>query len=117
MFNFKNIQSILLATLLSAGTISTNAMAGPSSQHVGAASTHSAHASAHVGAAAVKGVSAVAAAPPIAVGSVGLASAAAGSALHEFANQPLPVGHEIVHTAPTTPSPADQMAKPQSGKD
>jgi len=112
--------TLILAALLTTCSFCTSAIAGPSAQHLGAASTHSAAASAHAGTAVVKGLAAVAATPLIAVGAAGIASAAAGSTLHDFANEPLRIGHEVLHTNPndkrTTPDPAEQMADPKQEK-
>ena len=102
-----------LIALLSAFSLSTPATAGPSTQHVGAASSHSAAAVAHSGTAVVKGASAVAAIPLLVLGGSALVSAAAGSALYEFASEPLRVGHQVLHPPPPaaqrTPNPAEQM--------
>jgi hypothetical protein len=104
--------AIAFASLLTASAITAPAIAGPSAQHLSAASTHSAAASVHAGASVVKGAAAVAAVPFVAVGVSGMASAAAGSALHEFANEPLRIGHEVIHTEVNkTPTPAQQMGK------
>lgn len=112
-------KAIFLAAILGSSIIATPVFAGPAT-HLSAASTHSAAASAHAGAAVVKGVAAVAATPLIVVGASGMASAVAGSALHEFANEPLRIGHKVLHTHPknktATPSPAEQMADPKQGK-
>ena len=109
-----------LIALLSAFSFTATATAGPSAQHVGAASSHSAAAVAHSGTAAVKGASAVAAVPLIAVGGSAMVSAAAGSALYEFASEPLRVGHQVIHTAPPatkqTPTPAEQMGTREQGQ-
>lgn len=103
-----------LVTLLAALSFSAAAVAGPSAQHTGAASSHASAASAHAGTAVVKGVAAVAATPLIVVGASGMASAVAGSALYDYASEPLKIGHEVIHTAPpnakTTPTPAEEMA-------
>ncbi len=124
----KTRNALALATLLAASTLTSPAIAGPSAQHLSAASTHSAAASVHAGTAVVKGVAAVAATPLIAVGASGMASAVAGSELHKYANEPLRVGHEVLHSnpgnssgtvgtktinKPTTPNPAEQMANPK----
>ena len=109
-----------LIALLSAFSFTAPTAAGPSAQHLGAASSHSAAAVAHSGTAAVKGVSAVAAVPLIAVGGSALVSAAAGSALYEFASEPLRVGHQVIHTPPAikeTPSPAEQMGTREQGNE
>lgn len=109
-----------LIALISAFSVSTTAVAGPSAQHIGAASSHSAAAVAHSGTAAAKGVSAVAAVPLIAVGGSAMVSAGAGSALYEFASEPLRVGHQVIHTAPPatgkTPNPAEQMGTREQGQ-
>ena len=109
-----------LIALLTALTLTTPVVAGAPAQHSGAASSHAIGAVAHSATAAVKGVSAIAAVPLIGAGASGMASAAAGSALHEFANEPLRVGHEIIHTSPqsarNTPTPAAQMANADQSK-
>ncbi len=100
--------TLVLTLLLATGLNATPAIAGPLSQHSSAASTHSAAASVHAGAAVVKGAAAIAATPLIAAGVSGMASAAAGSALHEFASEPLRIGHEVLHTSPgSKPAPAN----------
>jgi hypothetical protein len=56
----------------------------------------------------------------IAVGGSALVSAAAGSALYEFASEPLRVGHQVIHTPPAikeTPSPAEQMGTREQGNE
>ena len=114
-----NRKVIILAGMICSSIFAAPVFASPAA-HLSAASTHSAAASAHAGAAVVKGAAAVAATPLIVVGASGIASAAAGSALHEYANEPLRIGHKVMHTHPknkaATPSPTEQMADPKQGK-
>lgn len=103
----------ILISLFAAVAFSTSAFAGPSSQHSGAAAAHSLAAASHAGSAVVKGSAAVAAVPLLAIGGLGQVSTAAGEALLNEANQPLKIGHAVVHK---TPSPADMMKLNKAGK-
>lgn len=103
----------ILISLVAAFAFSSSVFAGPSSQHSGAAAAHSLAGSAHAGAAVLSGTAAVAAVPLLVVGGSGQASTAAGEALLKKANQPLKIGHTIVHK---TPSPADMMKRTDAGK-
>ena len=109
MINRKTIAPLLLSAM-----IAQPALAGPSSQHLGASSTHLAEASAHAGLASVKGVAVIAASPLVFLGASAQASGDAGAALQAYATEPLILGHEVVpaeKALKTLPTPAEQMQK------
>jgi len=119
MPSLKTPLAVSLAAMLAASTSSV--FAGPS-QNLSAASTHASAASTHTAGAlansaiAVGKVAAIVVATPLVVaGASGVASGVAGSALLEYASEPLPIGHKVIHTRPkpTTPNPAQQMAAPE----
>lgn len=97
-----------IAAFLASFLLSCTSVAGPSTQHLGAASTHASIATAHGASAVIKGVAVVAAVPLLIVAGTGAVSGAAGSALTEFASEPLPIGNEVLHE---TPDPATVLGQ------
>lgn len=106
--NIKQNITAIFASL----ALSCSACAGPSTQHLSTASEHATLASAHGTSTLIKGVASVAAVPLLVVGSAGVAIGTAGSAMVDFASQPLPLGDD--HTtleSNTTPDPAVVIGK------
>ncbi len=106
--------SSTVTALFAALTLSCTACASPSLQHTSNASEQATLALAHGSGSAVKGAASVAAVPLLVVGSAGLAVGSAGSALVEFASQPLPLGHtHETDKTNTTPDPS-VVIRPES---
>jgi len=105
----KNIMAVFASLALSCA-----ACAGPVSQNLSAAAEHSMVASGHGSGTLLQGASAVASVPLLVVGSAGVVIGSAGSAMAEFASEPLPLGEVADHDAqstPRTPDPATVLGR------